>query len=164
MSMVLTVCLNALDRESVTALPETVNASLDTRVRHVLVLSAPMIALEMVSACLQSALQLMLVTHTPWLGIPISISDVNVTLVSVDLTAPYRSVPLTMILCSDVVVDSVTTEDLMTPVLLALTNTIVTVPTTNNVIALDVVSVTTNLVSASASPDSSVRLARSRLF
>jgi hypothetical protein len=164
MSMVPMVCLNVPDRESVTVLPETVNASLDTRARHVLVLFAPMIALEMVSVCLQSALQMMLATLTPWHGIPISTSDVNVTLASVDLTAPYRSAPLTTILCSVVEVDSVTMEETMTPVMLAPTLAIVTVPAMNNVIAPDVVSVTTNLVFASASPDSSARLARSKLF
>jgi hypothetical protein len=121
-----------------------------------------MIALEMESAYLLLALRLMLDIPTTMLGILRNISDVNVMLDSVDLTALFRSVHLTTILCTDAVVESVTKEPLMMIVTLVLIRTIVTVLLMSSVIAPDVVSVTTNLVSASASPDSSVRLARSR--
>jgi hypothetical protein len=162
MLTVLTVCLNVLVRESVTALPETANASLVMRVRHVPVVCAPMIALEMEFAYPLLALRLMLDIPTTMLGILRNISDVNVMLDSVDLTALFRSVHLTTILCTDAVVESVTKEPPMMIVTLVLIRTIVTVLLMSSVIAPDVVSVTTNLVSASASPDSSVRLARSR--
>merc|ERR1712232_473632 len=133
---------------------ETVNVFQDTKERHVPVVYVLMIAPAMEFAYLQSALLLMLVTHTNMHGILTSISDVSVMLVSVDLIALYKSAPLTTILCMDVEEDNVM-QEVMTIQVLHVPTVEVTVPVMSNVIALDVVSVTTNLEFANASLDSS---------